>query len=119
MAQSRHYKAVNFDLDTEELRRVFGEPGRTLAYSQIRSYLESHGFEHRQGSGYRSLKALSDLDVSDLVVDMYAELNWLPDCVKRLDVTNIGRDYDLDAVAKRRMAEEKATGRDVTFDVSL
>ena len=107
MAANKRFKAINFDLNTASLRALFGEEGRAQAYRRIQSFLKAHGFEHRQGSGYRSTIALSDLDVTDLVVDMYKSLEWLPRCVRRLDVTNIGRDYDLDAIAKRQLSDEQ------------
>ena len=46
-------KAINFDLDTKKLRE-FHPKGITQAYTDIRNFLESMGFEHRQGSGYVS-----------------------------------------------------------------
>jgi virulence-associated protein VapD len=119
VAELRRYKAINFDLDTQSLRERFGEHGRSKAYSTIRSFMKNHGFEHRQGSGYRSTSTLSDLDVADLIVDMYKKLEWLPNCVQKLDVTNIGREYDLDAIAKRRIEDEKSATPQIIFDVEL
>lgn len=112
---ARRHKAVNFDLDTEALRERFGEQGRPGAYSAVRRYLEAHDFEHRQGSGYRSLVTLSDLDVADLIVAMYKELPWLLECVQKLDVTNIGTQYDLHSIACDQFAEEEPP----VFDVEL
>ncbi|MDR0841810.1 MAG: virulence associated protein D [Acidobacteriota bacterium] len=119
MAELRRYKAINFDLDTQSLRERFGEKGRAKAYSAVRSFMKQHGFEHRQGSGYRSTNTLSDLDIADLMVAMYKQLEWLSACVQKLDVTNIGREYDLNAIAKRRIEDEKNITRTVTFDVEL
>jgi len=67
MAQQKRYKAVNFDLDTEQLRNVFGEKGRRKAYSQIMSFLTKNGFSHKQWSGYISLKPMSYGEVYDIV----------------------------------------------------
>jgi virulence-associated protein VapD len=119
MAELRRYKAVNFDLDTKSLRDRFGENGRRSAYSAVGRFLKKSGFEHRQGSGYRSTSTMTDLEIADLIVSMYRDLEWLPDCVQKLDVTNIGREYDLDVVAKRRIEEERRSGVDITFDVEL
>lgn len=38
-------KAINFDLDTKKLRE-FHPKGITQAYTDIRNFLESMGFEH-------------------------------------------------------------------------
>lgn len=119
MAESKRYKAINFDLDTASLREEFGESGRRRAYASIQRYLTQRGFEHRQGSGYRSLRTFSDLEIVDLVVAMYEELLWLARCVQKLDVTNIGREYDLHALAQRRMAEKRQPAQIIEFDVSV
>ena len=116
MATRRRNKAINFDLDTASLRGFFGETGRSGAYAAIRSFMEKNGFEHRQGSGYRSLRPFSEAEIVDLVVKMYEELAWQPDCVQKLDVTNIGREYDIHAIARARM-EEAST--ELEFEIGL
>lgn len=57
-------KAINFDLDTKKLRE-FHPKGITQAYTDIRNFLESMGFEH----------------------------DWLSKCVKEIDVTDVGKKY--------------------------
>ncbi len=98
----RHHKAINFDLRTDELRKAFGESGRRKAYRQIGAYLSNHGFEHRQGSGYRSTLALTDLEAIGLAINLYETHDWLFDCAGAFDVTNIGEEYDMDAIVRRR-----------------
>ncbi|WP_165170372.1 hypothetical protein [Adlercreutzia sp. ZJ242] len=95
---SAHRKALYFDLDTQCLRDKFGEAGRSTAYSTIRAALKDLGFEHRQGSGYQSTSALSDLDAFKVVMTLYDNLDWLPDCVQKLDTTNIGMFYETHTV---------------------
>jgi len=119
MAEARRYKAINFDLNTRRLRLLFGESGRSSAYSQVRGFLHSHDFEHRQGSGYRSTRAFSDSEIVDLIVGMYKSFSWLPDCVQKLDVTNIGREYDLDTLAKQYIQNEQSAQEEPLFDVLL
>ena len=116
MAVSKRFKAINFDLDTAALRQEFGEQGRIRAYADIRRHLETNGFEHRQGSGYRSLQALSDLDVVDIVVSLYRKHPWMKACVQKLDVTNIGSQYDLHSLASDAVAHSPAP---IEFDLSL
>jgi virulence-associated protein VapD len=119
VAEQKRFKAINFDLDTQSLRDRFGERGRRKAYSDIGRFLQKNGFEHRQGSGYRSTAALADSDTVDLIVLMYTTLDWLPDCVQKLDVTNIGSQYDLDAIAKRRIEDIKKQSQTATLDIEL
>ena len=97
----RHHKAVNFDLRTNELRKAFGEPGRRKAYRQIGAFLSEHGFEHRQGYGYRSTSALTDLEAIDVAIRLHETHEWLFDCTSTFDVTNIGEEYDMDAIVRR------------------
>ena len=47
-------KAINFDLDTHRLEEWYPTPNWRNAYMDIRNYMQEHGFEHRQGSGYIS-----------------------------------------------------------------
>jgi len=62
--------------------------------------LERHGFEHRQWSGYRSLAALSTINIIDVLDDLITELPWLIGCAHKIDVTNIGREFDMLQVLK-------------------
>lgn len=59
-------KAINFDLDTKKLRE-FHPKGITQAYTDIRNFLESMGFEHRQGSGYVSKEPIRYATVDAIV----------------------------------------------------
>lgn len=46
--------AINFDLKIEQLREFYSASNPKGAYSKIRSYMQKHGFTHRQWSGYIS-----------------------------------------------------------------
>ena len=117
MAEQRRYKAINFDLDTQNLRKLFGERGRRKAYSDIGRFLKKSGFEHRQGSGYRSVTTMTTADIIDVVVALYTKLTWLPSCVQKLDVTNIGTEYDMNLIAKRQLENDIVEKEDTLFDV--
>lgn len=60
MADKKYYKAVNFDLDTNKLKEHFEH--RSGVYSKIKNFMIKNGFEHRQYSGYKSLKPLDNTD---------------------------------------------------------
>jgi len=115
MTGQQHRKAINFDLDTATLRNLFGERGRRKAYTDIGRFLKIRGFEHRQGSGYRSDTVLTTAEVIDLAVALYQTLPWLIRSVQELDVTNIGREYNMNEIAKRRIKDEDAAKEE--FDV--
>lgn len=95
MATQKRYKALNFDLDTKKLREVFGEQGRRKAYAQIKSFLTKNGFEHRQWSGYASLKPMSYAETYDIVGELVERCRWMVDCVNRFDATNIMSETDM------------------------
>ena len=115
MAVQKRLKAINFDLDTAELRKLFGEAGRRKAYSDVGRFLKKNGFEHRQGSGYQSNGTLSEAEINDIIVSLYESLPWLVQVVQKLDVTNIGRNYDMHSIAKKQ-TERKKTAQS-QFDV--
>ncbi|MCL2827063.1 MAG: hypothetical protein FWD72_06640 [Eggerthellaceae bacterium] len=99
MARSENRKSINFDLDTHSLNRVFGEGNRRQAYSQIKLFMEKNGFEHRQYSGYVSVKRMSFAGTYLLIKKLKESCPWLAGCVKRFDVTDfLGESDALDFV---------------------
>lgn len=90
-------KAINFDLDTTAMKEQSIYPA---GYELLRSSFEKHGFYHRQGSGYFSKVEMSYDKVVDIMTEVIQEQPWLADCVKRIDVTDIGKQHDLTAVVK-------------------
>ncbi|MDR3305685.1 MAG: hypothetical protein LBS85_06675 [Clostridiales Family XIII bacterium] len=85
---------INFDLDTDELRRIFGEPNRSTAYNTLKQYFIKNEFEHRQGSCYISKNPLSAAEVYALLFHLLQKASWLRTSVNKLDVTNVGKDHD-------------------------
>ena len=55
-------KAINFDLDTKKLKDAYCVTNRPLeylkAYGEIKDFMKSKGFLHRQWSGYVSKEPL-------------------------------------------------------------
>ena len=63
-------KAINFDLDTKKLRE-FHPKGITQAYTDIRNFLESMGFEDTVcGKGSIVKDILEEKDEIDLDIDI-------------------------------------------------
>ena len=48
--------AINFDLSTKVLEDIFGKNNTGKPYSDIKRFMESNGFMHRQYSGYVSVE---------------------------------------------------------------
>ena len=87
-------KMINFDLDTKALQMHYPKSDWHNAYSDIRSFLEKEGFEHRQGSGYISSCSMPYYKVQASLYKMKQQMPWLTHCVNKIDVSNIGKTYD-------------------------
>ena len=94
MANSGSQKQISFDLRQESLKRYYPQ-NPTQAYHDIRRFMESHGFEHRQSSVYVSLDKLTTLDVVSLTEQLAVALPWLGRCVNEIDVADIGAQHSL------------------------
>lgn len=98
--EHKRYKALNFDLDTHQLQVYY--PGRNYrqAYDDLRSFLGQHDFSHRQGSGYISDIKLGTADIYDLIEQLKQQCPWLPFCINKIDVTNVGRQHELVSILR-------------------
>ncbi|HDX6240634.1 TPA: hypothetical protein RPW09_001648 [Campylobacter fetus subsp. venerealis] len=88
-------KMINFDLDTKILEQEYPKKDYRQAYDDIKKFMLSNGFEHRQGSGYLSLKSMSTYDVAIFISDISEKFDWLANSAKKFDITNVGKTYDL------------------------
>lgn len=89
-------KAIYFDLDYNALKYFYSNTSPNNAYAEIEKYMLDNGFEHRQRSGYVSLKAMRLNEITDFVKQMSREFPWLHKCYKKFDVANIGVVHNLD-----------------------
>lgn len=92
---NKHKKALNFDLDTKALKQYYSNKNYRKAYEDIKNFLLVNGFEHRQYSGYISVKPMSDATIRAKILKMKKVFPWLKKCVNHFDVTDIGRQHDL------------------------
>ncbi len=100
-------RAVYFDLTDSELKKFFGEKNTLTAYRKIRRFMEKNGFEHRQYSGYISLKPMSRYRVQQLIQQLGKEESWLFSCTQKLDVMEIQEEYDyLSFLQKYKIEQE-------------
>ena len=90
-----YFKALNFDLDTHLLQQHYPGANYRQAYDDLRRFFKRHGFSHRQGSGYLSDQKLTTADIYDLMDELSLQFPWIGVCVKKIDVTNVGRQHDL------------------------
>lgn len=70
---------LNFDLNQEALKEFYnGTPSN--AYSEIKTFLELHGFSWQQGSGYVSDCPMDNKKLYKLSFLMAYEMPWLSNC---------------------------------------
>ena len=99
-------KAINYDIDTKKYEKYTKKHSPT-AYLQLRKFLKSNGFEHRQGSGYVSIENITNSDVIMLIRNMTLKFDWLAYCVEHIDVTNIGKQHSLIDYINKAEADRK------------
>lgn len=88
-------KAVNFDLNVNNLKLYYDKGDYHNAYRDLKNFFEKNGFEHRQGSGYISIKPIKIDKVTLLCRDLTVQFPWISNCVNRFDVTEIGDTFDM------------------------
>lgn len=98
--EEKHIRSFNFDLDTNALKKYYPSADYKKAYSDIKNFLLSNGFEHRQWSGYKSILPLYDREVANIIYEMKLQFSWLEKCVNKFDVANISNLYDLTFIIK-------------------
>ena len=93
--KEKRYRAVNFDLSDAKLKEYYSKKNPKGAYGKILRYFKEHNFEHRQYSGYRSKEKMSDVEIMDLMNDLFEQLPWIEKVAEKIDVTNVGKLYDI------------------------
>ena len=91
-------KAINFDLSTKELKKRFSDTREP--YNQIKQFMLENGFEHRQYSGYASIKPISDKRINLIVKKLAKKFPYLSNAIQEFDVTDIGEQYSLSHIFK-------------------
>ena len=98
----RALKAINFDLDTNEMRKIFKR--YTDGYSLLRRTFKKLGFEHEQGSGYISKEEITDVAVERAIRTIVKENPWLLKCVKKFKITEPAILYEGELIMARLSA---------------
>ncbi|MCI8418629.1 MAG: hypothetical protein HFI33_14235 [Lachnospiraceae bacterium] len=98
--ERKYFKAINFDLDTHQLKAHYPGANYRQAYDDLCRFFKRHKFSHRQGSGYISDTKLGTADIYDLMDELSRQFPWIGVCVDKIDVTNIGQQHDLTELLK-------------------
>ena len=98
MARSR--KAFHFDLDDIALKEHYdakkgGENAWKSAWSDIKSFMESHGFKHSQYSGYESVEPMTYDKAYEIVESLNETYPWFRICAQAATLTEVGRRHDV------------------------
>lgn len=100
-------KGINFDLDTEALKKYYPKSDWHNAYYDIRSFFEKNGFEHIQGSGYHSVEPMSEAKAMTVIYKMTKEFSsWLNYCVNICTISDVPELYDISHVFKERQRKK-------------
>ena len=105
--ENKKRRAVNFDLSEKKLRKYYSATNPKGAYSKISDFLEKHNFEHRQYSGYRSNETMTDIEIMDLMDELFTKMPWPDKCAEKMDITNIEAVYDVLQLRMEGRAETK------------
>ncbi|MBD8555490.1 virulence factor [Rhizobium sp. CFBP 8762] len=87
--------AVVFDLDTETLKQLYPNPSWNNAYTDVRNYLTSRGFEWRQGSTYFGDQTIDAVRCVRVVQRLAKKYPWFQPSVKDIRMLRIEENNDL------------------------
>ena len=110
-------KALNFDFDTKLLQIYYPNKHYRQAYKDVKRFLKNNDFEWRQGSGYNSARAMSQLEVRRIAIALSQKFPWFIKCIKQFDVTDIGKDYSLVEFIKEN-SDERTIEIDIKNDTN-
>ena len=87
--------AIIFDLDTESLRNTYPSASFTNAYTDIRGFLTSRGFEWIQGSGYFGDDSVDAVKCVLTVQKLSRKYSWFKASVRDIRMLRIEENNDL------------------------
>ena len=93
--EARHMYAINFDLKIKKLEMFYSKTHPKNAYKEIARYMYTHGFTHRQWSGYISDKTMTKTELIDFTLALHEAFPWLINCEENLDATVITSIFDI------------------------
>ncbi len=87
--------AIIFDLDTIALQQSYPTPSYQNAYSEIRSYLTSKGFDWVQGSGYFGDDTVDAVKCVLTIQKLSRKYPWFRASVRDIRMLRIEENNDL------------------------
>ena len=91
----RRKKQITFDLDTNVCKQIWGSDKFRQPYKDIRHFLDEKGFIHIEGSSYMSNRAMTDVEVVQLIRDMIKTYPYLTKCIREMHQADISRVHSL------------------------
>ena len=89
---------------TDALKKYYPKKDWHNAYYDVRNYFVKNGFEHIQGSGYHSIKAMSESKAMAVIYHMTKEFVWLNFCVRICTISDIPELFNISYIFKERIA---------------
>lgn len=87
--------AIVFDFDTDMLKQLYPTPSWNNAYTDVRNYLSSRGFEWKQGSAYFGDETVDAVRCVRVVQRMARKYPWFTPSVRDLRMLRIEENNDL------------------------
>jgi virulence-associated protein VapD len=87
--------AIIFDFDTETLKELYPNSSWNNAYTDVRNYLTSRGFEWIQGSGYFGDDSVDAVRCVRVVQRMAKKFPWFAASVRDIRMLRIEENNDL------------------------
>ena len=87
--------AIVFDFDTETLKQLYPSQSWNNAYTEVRNYLTSRGFEWKQGSAYFGDDSVDAVRCVRTVQRMAKKFPWFTASVRDLRMLRIEENNDL------------------------
>ncbi len=87
--------AIILDLDTDTLKQIYPNTSWNNAYSDVRTYLTSRGFEWVQGSGYFGDDSVDAVRCVRVVQRLAKRFPWFTASVRDIRMLRIEENNDL------------------------
>jgi virulence-associated protein VapD len=87
--------AIVFDFDTEMLRQTYPNTSWNNAYSDVRNYLTSRGFEWKQGSTYFGDETIDAVRCVRVIQRLSRRYSWFKPSVRDIRMLRIEENNDL------------------------
>ncbi len=89
--------AIVFDFDTDTLQQLYPNNSWRNAYTDVRSYLSSRGFDWQQGSTYFGDETVDAIRCVRVVQRLAKKYSWFQPSVRDIRMLRIEENNDLSA----------------------